>query len=358
MKKLFLLFVLLICCTRVIAAPFNKIIFFGDSLTDNGNLYALLLNMLPKSPPYYKGRFSNGPTWAEDLGNHYYDQFYTDYKVYAWGGATALFHLPTTSFIPPTNLNMEVDKYLVDATFRDKSKTLFTIWIGGNDYLYYSNQNGETLTTDVVEKISDSVEKLVKNGGRTFLLLNLPDLSATPHAKKHDIEERVKYLTDLHNLKLANAIKMLEEKYPQIKIVSMDVFSVFNDLTANPEKYNKKYNTNILNTTQACWEGKYYFKKNFTATTISEELKQNLRNDPKATADLDVDAISEFILKTPAMKDAYLVGEASRFGYEPCSNPNQYVFWDTIHPTAIIHNILALIVADTLAANNVIPYSA
>ena len=40
------------------ADPFSSVIVYGDSLSDNGNLYAAV-GYPP--PPYYMGRFSNGP---------------------------------------------------------------------------------------------------------------------------------------------------------------------------------------------------------------------------------------------------------------------------------------------------------
>src|SRR4051812_23986271 len=48
--------------------PFTSQYSFGDSLSDNGNLYALTSRTQPASPPYYQGRFSNGPTFVELLG--------------------------------------------------------------------------------------------------------------------------------------------------------------------------------------------------------------------------------------------------------------------------------------------------
>jgi hypothetical protein len=64
---------------------FSKIYAFGDSLSDPGNIYnatsfvqwfdgllGLEIPVLPPSPPYFEGRYSNGPNWvdylAEDLG--------------------------------------------------------------------------------------------------------------------------------------------------------------------------------------------------------------------------------------------------------------------------------------------------
>ena len=37
----------------------------GDSLTDVGNAYLGSAGAYPPSPPYWQGRFSNGPVWVE-----------------------------------------------------------------------------------------------------------------------------------------------------------------------------------------------------------------------------------------------------------------------------------------------------
>ena len=73
------------------AATYNGYTSFhvlGDSLSDTGNLFDATFGFVPESPPYWKGRFSSGPVWADRIrgvfrkagvptGNH------------AWGGAKA-----------------------------------------------------------------------------------------------------------------------------------------------------------------------------------------------------------------------------------------------------------------------------
>ena len=44
---------------------FEGIVVFGDSLTDTGNFFFISGDTYPVSPPYYDGRFSNGPVWIE-----------------------------------------------------------------------------------------------------------------------------------------------------------------------------------------------------------------------------------------------------------------------------------------------------
>ncbi|MDP3368462.1 MAG: SGNH/GDSL hydrolase family protein, partial [Brevundimonas sp.] len=50
------------------AQSYNRLVVFGDSLSDNGNLYAATFNTQPTSPPFFQGRFSNGPVFTELLG--------------------------------------------------------------------------------------------------------------------------------------------------------------------------------------------------------------------------------------------------------------------------------------------------
>ena len=51
----------------VVAAPITDLYVFGDSLSDTGNLFALTFGIEPPSPPYFDGRFSDGPVWVETL---------------------------------------------------------------------------------------------------------------------------------------------------------------------------------------------------------------------------------------------------------------------------------------------------
>lgn len=356
MKKLVTFFLMFFCCSNVFAFSFNKLVFFGDSLSDNGNLYALMMNVLPQSPPYYKGRFSNGPTWAEEVGKYYYDHNYVDYKIYAYGGATAAFHLPTDRFISPTTLNMEVDKYLLDKTLNDKTKTLFAIWIGGNDYLYYNDSDdADILADNVVGKITAAVDKLASRGGKMFLILNLPDPSKTPFAKQNGTADRVRFLAVKHNTKLENAVKRLQQKHPQVKIIYMDAFKLFNDVVADPEKYNVKYQTHITNTADACWLGNYYYQVD---QLLRSDMKKDLKNLVSAStySGLEINTMADYISQSPELLETYKITKAYQNGnMRPCTNPNELLFWDTIHPSAVVHSILSKIVIDTLKSNSIQP---
>lgn len=326
MKK-FLLVLLLICWQTVFAAPLSGIVFFGDSLSDDGNLYGLLLRIIPKSPVYFKGRFSNGATWAEYVGKHYYDKYYIDYDNYAYGGATAIYHQPKSDFIAPTILSEEISRYTTDALGQDKSKILYSIWVGGNDYLFAQNEDANELTSKVINQIVKSIKVLIDEGARNFLILNLPDLSKIPFANTNGFNEKLFTMSTMHNQKLAEAIQSLQSAYPNAKFTYIDVFSMMLDVINNPEKYNQQYSVNITNTTDACWLGKFTYKNAITFSNINARVKNVILNSPELS---------------------YVYAQGNGQTVTPCANADEHIFWDKIHPSAVVHRILAQIVLQQL----------
>ena len=66
LQNVFLAVTLLASSSSALAAPFTKLIVFGDSLSDNGNLLGLTGGLAPASP-YFQGHASNGPVAVEYL---------------------------------------------------------------------------------------------------------------------------------------------------------------------------------------------------------------------------------------------------------------------------------------------------
>src|SRR5262245_30298944 len=68
-----------VCCAAILVAlmgpawagsdDFDRVVSFGDRLSDNGNLDAATFGIAPVSD-YFAGRFSNGPTFAELLAGN------------------------------------------------------------------------------------------------------------------------------------------------------------------------------------------------------------------------------------------------------------------------------------------------
>ncbi len=341
-----LLFVLISFLSINCFAVPKKIVFFGDSLSDNGNLYRISLHLLPKSPPYYQGRFTNGPVWAEYVSNHLYKKFYMASQVYAVGGATAIYHQFDGKFLAPTQLGIEINSYLVDNLFKDKRDVLYVIWIGGNDYLFDQKADIDEGTTKVVEQIKSSIRKLMKYGANYFVLINLPDLSTVPKGRLSDDPERLHLMSYTHNQKLALILDDLKLEYPEARFVSFDIYNTMNDLMAHPEIYNKKYQLNITNTKDPCWMGGFFWHRIDLPTALRQELQT--RFTPANAQGVDLKVMEETILHTPFYAYTYQMGKLYDAGILPCTTPEQYVFWDDVHPTAVMHKLVSRVVIEKL----------
>ncbi len=154
------------------ANSYPAVVVYGDSLSDNGNLFAAT-----GSPPapYFDGRFSNGPVAVEQLaallGSPLYD--------FAWGGATtgignqADGGTQTTlgAFGIPGMLT-ELAAYPVPPALIPSS--LFVVWGGANDF----EINGSVTTA--IANIDTIVTTLQAEGATHILVPGLPDLALTP----------------------------------------------------------------------------------------------------------------------------------------------------------------------------------
>lgn len=341
--------------------PYNNIVFFGDSLTDNGNMYSVDLGYLPKSPPYYQGRFSNDIVWSERVASHF-----STYKVtsdnYAFGGLTAIMHNPINGFLPYTLTGALYD-YLVRTVFSDRNKTLFIIWVGGNDYLQGSS-NVERDTTDVVDGIKYVIDNLIYYGGTNFLIINLPDLAATPFAKDTGMQKIFKELVKAHNIKLKSMVDELANINKNTNIQLFDSNKFLRHVLTNLDQTNKKYNTQLKNVVDACWQGGYTLAQqdnNVTVDDIQRDIEEYLNTEYKSKTKVAANSrifntrgFAEYIVSSPDLLEAYNVSRGANALNTPvkaCEKPNEYAFWDRIHPSGPLHMIFATSMTEFISEN-------
>ncbi len=115
---------------------FSRIYAFGDSLTDAGNDYVASLGLVPTSLIYSNGRFSNGPTWVQDLakslGLPAVKPSLNGGTDYAYGGAeTGQEPLHT---VLPIDLPAQLAEFLIQ-TPRPSAHALYALSIGANDVI-------------------------------------------------------------------------------------------------------------------------------------------------------------------------------------------------------------------------------
>jgi phospholipase/lecithinase/hemolysin len=346
MKKYFLLLFLLAGCPSLFAFPINEIVFFGDSLSDNGNLYKIMGKILPKSPPYYEGRFSNGPVWSETLAAYLHDHYNIHSYNYAVAGAMVIPHGIMSHL--HRFLLTEIHKYLDENTNTDKSHTLFVIWIGANDYIDMkvtgmTNDQIENKinyeTSRVIAGINSAIDTLLYQGGAYFMVFNLPDFSKTPFESSKDVQAIINLhkLALQHNQKLDGLMTQFKQNYPAIHLIYHNICADFEELFANPVVFSAKYKQKITNSTVACYptqEYGYWFQK-INSSTSTQLAEQPLSD----------------VINTSDINEAFQASQLFQlFGTKPCANNLQthYAFWDRLHPTASVHLILAQIAMNTL----------
>lgn len=341
MKKIFGLFILLFA-TFSYAEPIQKLVFFGDSLTDNGNLYGHSFGYLPKSPPYYQGRFSNGFTWAEYLADYYQKNYAIPSDNYAVGGATAALRNPFKEFIP-----FKMEEEVVDYIFRthnqanEPASTLYFIWIGANDYLIEQTEDPDTLTDEVINALISDIQRLVDRGAKHFIVFDLPDLGKIPNdGGDPTMFARLSALSVLHQQKLTTAIAKYKEQHPEVTISSINIMRLFTDLIEHPEKFNDRFHMHITDTTHTCWNGGYTVRKN--------QLTMDLQQASLALSQTQLPAFAQYVMHSPSLNEAYRISQLQAAGLTPCEHPENYLFWDHFHPTTVIHQILAEVLIDHL----------
>lgn len=216
-------------------APLKRFIVFGDSLSDIGNLYEHLEHKLPASPPYYNGRFCDGPIWIEYLIESYYPVNPLTYlSDYAFGGAAVLPKDFDSEGV--FTLASEIQTYLEAHGGKADSNNLYVIWIASNNYLGVPDKMEQALS-EANQGIFQSLKHLVAKGARHILVVNLPDLGRLPMSREFGIEDKLSYLSREHNARLGATIKRLKRTHSNVQWLYFDLFSAFNDVLDNPATY-------------------------------------------------------------------------------------------------------------------------
>ena len=335
----------------------TRIVIFGDSLTDTGRLKERL-KIFPLKP-YWIGRFSNGPVWPEYL----FMVTGLGVQNHAYGGASAADPeaLPGENlygrarhvgqFFVSGTIGLQISDYL-ERTLKDgkierADTTAFLIWAGANDYIskepirgtittFLNSPEGEAGYKAVVERavtqLGQHVRSLYAAGARRLVMMNLPDLGRTPivlqnttyvpehlesndTARRLELARRLSELTRYHNQRLATAVEQLRVELPGSEIILVDVYEYFERLYGiggNPLLQPEDFGYDLaalavtlsfaeqqLTLQRRCYDGSY----------------------DQGTPDPDI----------------------------VCPNPDQALFWDSVHPTALTHCWNAYKVGNDLA---------
>lgn len=261
----------------------DRLIVFGDSLSDQGNLFKRFLSSFPMSPPYFEGRFSNGPVWV-DFFKKKFDIPSEAIFNYSFGGARTV-----QALLPIPGLELQVDKYIETNGNQADPNGLYIIWIGSND-IVFDKQSGKTPDISAMKDvISAQIDKLIQVGAKNFLVMTLPNLGFSPEAFEIDKKSQnldysqklQKYSIDF-NTQVKDSLKTVAAQNTDVTILSFETYSFLENMIQNAKDHG------ILYTKERC-------NPNWYATPLKKT----------------------------------------------CENSHEYIFWDAVHPTTRSHELLA-----------------
>jgi phospholipase/lecithinase/hemolysin len=144
-------------------------------------------------------------------------------------------------------------------------------------------------------------------------------------AQGPDFAARISHMVAMHNRKFTDMINKEKMAYPHIKILSFDTGYYFNDMITNPSKYH------LSNVKAACYTGGYWLR---SLTNLNSVL---------AAKQVNID-----IANVPSLRTAYITSLSAAIGEQSCQKPDEYLFWDQLHPTRRVHQIIAAIALNIL----------
>jgi phospholipase/lecithinase/hemolysin len=318
----------------------DRIVVFGDSLSDTGNAFALsggqfvappdygmggetqgIPDVIPLIPafPYKTERFSNGRTWIELLASAAglassvkpavpgVSPGSTDGRAsnYAVGGATA-----ADIGVSQVPLGAQVDLFLSDVGGLAPPDALYVIAIGGND-IRIALALGPGVLHLALASVGENIAKLYQRGARKFLIWNAPNAGRTPAIQRLDplvcppaplgcLINAATEASEGYNLGLVLVLQQAAALLPEIEIVPFNTFEGLEAIVADPRRFG------LRDATTAC---------------IQPHVP--------------------------------IFGVFSQPPFR-CQHPEHNFFWDGIHPTRAGHRIIADLVAKQLRAELVL----
>ena len=263
---------------------FEHVVAFGDSYTDTGNVYKVSRGTWPKSPPYYRGRYSNGPNWVDQLKLF-------GVTSYAYGGATTdnNFVQGYAKFgsIPVPGVRQQIGIY-VDGTKLNKinfARTLYILWAGGNDFV-----NKPTLTPPaIVASLLNGVKDLLAVGAKHILVFNALPAQSIPASQGLAPSPVLSYLTGLFNTALTAELAVIQQNNTQASVNIFDINSLASKIIGRNTSY-------FTNTVSNCWNS-------VNATTIIKLCSNpekyvflDLQHFTSRVGELIADAVRQFLL--------------------------------------------------------------
>ena len=297
---------LLIGASGAQAGVFNDLYLLGDSLADQGNLFQATLAAagagIPASDHYFNGRFSNGEVYsgllAQGLGLTL-SRSSAGGNNFAYGGARANYNIvedpPSAGGFPPGlypwSLNLE--RAAFEARQVNNPNALFAVFSGSNDVAdligasaRFGFNSTKAQSDTAVQSTLAVVDAFKAAGARYVLVPNLPDIGLAPRITSLNavLGFNVSGLATALTVRFNDTLDAALGQVTGVQIVRFDTFNLLRQAHDQPASFN------FSNVTEPCYTG-------FV--------------DPARPSDT------------------------------VCATPESYLFWDSEHPSAAMHTVMA-----------------
>ena len=260
---------------------FDNLYVFGDSLSDVGNVQAVTTGLAPLVPPtpgpyYFNGRYSNGPNCVEllsqGLGLGAVRPSVAGGNDYAYGGALATGTPPPASLVVQ-DVDDQVSQYLAAHPVASPT-ALYVVYAGSNDLITNPSSGAAAAAS-----LAGSIGRLYDAGARHVLAPNLPLLGLVPRFNADSAAATAAdAATTQFNAAVAASLDQLLARDPGLTLYRLDVAGLFADLVANPAAFG------LVNVTDPAAPGLHLGDQTYDTSRI-------------------------------------------------VANPDQYLFWDDLHPS-------------------------
>ncbi len=281
----------------------SKIYAFGDSYSDGGESLKISSEAVAAGvpgasilPPFLEvydpqGRWTNTGLTAVEVLAQRTNLGLTNYSV--GGGKSGNGNLNSwLDAYQNTGLFGQIEQYKTQLNSVADSDALHFIFISTNDLLapVFTNTLGsvESLASSTVDNIGEGVAKLASIGAKKFFVVNSTDLAVLPFFKNQP--EIAASFRDTINQQLPNKLNALSQQLG-IEVALYNHVAISDKIRSAPAQYG------LTNIVDAC-----------------QPLYSPLGKQPQ------------------------------------CSNPDEYYFWDEIHPTRRTHQIIGEDMAIQLAS--------
>lgn len=215
---------------------------------------------------------------------------------FAFGGATtgsANTLDNTLPGIPLPGLEQQINNFVFNTPVADPN-ALYTIWVGANDYLPTNSIGFTPVATPTIPltHIQEAVNSLVGIGAEQIMILNLPNLGEVPRTSfslDGNCPVNNQFDADcLNDVTIAHnngLVSLFSGLPPEVNIIPVDINSLVSDAIENPAQFG------LTNVTDGCF---------------------------------------------------------NQITFAVCSNPDEYLFWDSQHPSATGHQLIAQLAFQSL----------